>query len=275
MKTFAIIGAAGYIAPRHMKALKEVGGYLVAAYDKSDSVGVLDKWFPLCELFTNELDMVERCKWGIDYVVVCTPNYLHMDHMCKFGADSAIICEKPYTLDTTRTCNHVRDGYTNVILQLRLHPDVKILKRVVAPNEAHTARITYYSPRGAWYHSSWKGNPDLSGGILMNIGIHMFDLMIHLFGKPVEYHTACLEKENASGWVKFESGTICNYELSTSLERKPTRCLEIGNYTHDFTGFEELHTESYREILAGRGFGIEDARPSIELVNKIRHGIKL
>lgn len=282
MKTFAIIGAAGYIAPRHMKAIKEVGGDLVAAYDRSDSVGVLDKWFPKCELFTGtNKGMIKRCE-SVDYVVICTPNHRHVSDILMFSTGQyGVICEKPLALNMDHidaNQSYSQDpvwGHVNCILQLRLHPDVKVIRRVIASAGDKNCCIHWSSPRGNWYHCSWKGDVEKSGGILMNIGIHIFDLMIHLFGKPVEYRTIGLEKESAAGWVLFDSGFKCEYLLSTSLDRKATRKLSIGDYDHDFTGFEDLHTESYREILAGRGFGIEDARPSIELVNKIRHGIKL
>lgn len=282
MKTFAIIGAAGYIAPRHMKAIKEVGGDLVAAYDKSDSLGVLDKWFPKCAVFPNADSMRFICEsLEPDYIVICTPNYRHIQDILTFGRNSKVICEKPLALNMDHIDANQSDsedlvwGHVNCILQLRLHPDVKMIKRVIASAGDKNCRICWSSPRGNWYHSSWKGDIEKSGGILMNIGIHIFDLMIHLFGKPVEYRTIELEKESACGWILFDSGFKCNYLLSTSLYDEATRTLSIGDYDHDFTGFEDLHTESYREILAGRGFGIEDARPSIELVNKIRHGIKL
>lgn len=280
MKTFAIIGAAGYIAPRHMKAIKEVGGDLVAAYDRSDSVGVLDRWFPKCELHRNPQDMVSLCK-KVDYVVICTPNYRHVQDIMTFGDHSQVICEKPLAIDMMQIDTNqafYEDpiwGHVNCILQLRLHPDVKMIKRVIASAGDKNCCIHWVSPRGNWYHSSWKGDIEKSGGILMNIGIHIFDLMIHLFGKPVGYQTMVLEKEDAAGFILFDSGFKCDYWISTKLTVAATRTLSIGDYDHDFTGFEDLHTESYCEILAGRGFGIEDARPSIELVNKIRHGIKL
>lgn len=282
-KTFALIGAAGYIAPRHMKAIKEVGGDLVAAYDPCDSVGVLDKWFPKCKFFTSINDLEREClvEHGIiDYVVICSPNYMHHIHShvaVKFA--KSIICEKPIVINPAHLDGIIRDQLkfslkVNTILQLRLHPDVKIIKKVIGSQDEYNCFLTYHTPRGNWYQGSWKGDAEKSGGILMNIGIHMFDLMIHLFGEPIGYETGFIEDDTARGKIIFNKAVV-NYDLSTRPDNKPMRRLEIGTYTHDFEGFEDLHTESYREILAGRGFGIEDARPSIELVNKIRNGQRL
>lgn len=283
MKTFALIGAAGYIAPRHMKAIKEVGGDLVAAYDPCDSVGVLDKWFPKCEFFKSIDSLDEHITMvydRVDFVVICSPNYFHHIHShisMKFTKN--IICEKPIVIDDGHLEGIAKDQNklgikVNTILQLRLHPDIKILKKVMELDVKKYCKLTYYTPRGSWYNGSWKGDVEMSGGILMNIGIHMFDLMIHLFGDAVTYSTDFIDECSAKGRIQFKNVTV-DYDLSIMQHLKPTRRLEINDYTHDFEGFEDLHTESYREILAGRGFGIEDARPSIELVNKIRNGQRL
>ena len=280
-KQFAIIGAAGYIAPRHLKAIKEVGGNLVAAYDITDAVGVLDTYFPNCEFFTDEFSFYDFLmdKSPADYLVVCSPNYLHEEHCyagLKLNAD--VICEKPLAL-TSESLQHLSnaESYTNkhiyTILQLRLHPMLLELKKEieVSEKERHEVKIEYFTPRGKWYHNSWKGNIKKSGGIATNIGIHLFDLVSWLFG---EVREISVEKDTAtesSGNLELERANVY-WTLSIESSLSPKRQITIDNKTYEFTdGFADLHTLSYQHILNNKGFTISDVKPSVDIVERIRN----
>jgi UDP-N-acetyl-2-amino-2-deoxyglucuronate dehydrogenase len=296
MKNFALIGAGGYIAPRHMKAVKDTGNKLIAALDKHDSVGILDSYFPETEFFVEferfdrHIEKLRRLGTQTDYVAVCSPNYLHDAHIrfgLRIGAD--VICEKPLVLNPWNI-----DGLTEIeketgkkiftILQLRLHPAIMALREKVQKNSSgkkYDIDLRYITSRGQWYHISWKGDPQKSGGIATNIGIHFFDMLIWIFGdvkvNEVHQHTA----ETASGKLELERANV-NWFLSIDANTLPDeikqsgkrtfRSLTIDNEAFEFSeGFTELHTRSYEEILKGDGFPVEEARKSIELVHAIRN----
>jgi UDP-N-acetyl-2-amino-2-deoxyglucuronate dehydrogenase len=296
MKNFALIGAGGYIAPRHMKAVKDTGNKLIAALDKHDSVGILDSYFPETEFFVEferfdrHIEKLRRLGTQTDYVAVCSPNYLHDAHIrfgLRIGAD--VICEKPLVLNPWNI-----DGLTEIeketgkkiftILQLRLHPGIMALREKVQKNSSgkkYDIDLRYITSRGQWYHISWKGDPQKSGGIATNIGIHFFDMLIWIFGdvkvNEVHQHTA----ETASGKLELERANV-NWFLSIDANTLPDeikqsgkrtfRSLTIDNEAFEFSeGFTELHTRSYEEILKGDGFPVEEARKSIELVHAIRN----
>jgi len=275
-KKFALIGAAGFVAPRHMRAIKENGGDLVAAYDPHDSVGVLDSYFPDCNFFTDN-DTFWDCvkKESVDYVSICSPNYLHTHHMVMALCCGAnVICEKPIVLESDalaalKYAQDITGRKVNTILQLRLHKDIIALKKRLDPSTHHQVTLNYVAPRGKWYQASWKGDDDKSGGIVTNIGIHLFDLLIHLFGEPVRIVEALITKDYAKGMIGFRGADV-SWHLSTE-GLKPERSITIDGETLEFSkGFTDLHTISYERVLAGEGFTIEDARPSIRLVNQIR-----
>lgn len=292
MKRFAIIGAAGYVAPKHMEAIKTTGNELVAAYDKFDSVGVLDRYFPHAdffiefERFDRHLEKLKREGNGIDYLVVCSPNYLHDAHCrygLKLGAD--VICEKPVVLnarniDGLQLVESQTDNKINCILQLRLHPKIVQLKKEIesAGNKQYKVDLKYITHRGNWYKISWKGDESKSGGIETNIGIHLFDMLMYLFGKPTEISSSTKATNSARGQLKFENAEV-DWFLSIDASDLPKnngsssfhRSILINDEHLDFTsGFDQLHIQSYEQILSGQGFGLDDARSSIELVNRIR-----
>lgn len=292
MKRFAIIGAAGYVAPRHMEAIKATGNVLVAAYDKFDSVGVLDRFFPSAdffiefERFDRHLEKLKREGKGIDYLVVCSPNYLHDAHCrygLKIGAD--VICEKPVVLnarnvDALQLVEQQTHQKINCILQLRLHPKIIELKKQIDtnPSKDYKVSLKYITHRGNWYHISWKGDDSKSGGIETNIGIHFFDMLIYLFGQPTEVARSKSTKKSAAGNLVFKNATV-DWFLSIDAKDLPVdneslsfhRSILINGEQLDFTtGFDKLHTLSYERVLAGGGFDLGDARASIELVNQIR-----
>ena len=296
MKNFALIGAGGYIAPRHMKAVKDTGNNLIAALDKHDSVGILDSYFPEAEFFVEferfdrHIEKLRRLGTLTDYVAVCSPNYLHDAHI-RFGLriGANVICEKPLVLNPWNI-----DGLTEIeretgkkistILQLRLHPAIIALREKVQKNlsgKKYDVDLRYITSRGHWYHISWKGDPQKSGGIATNIGIHFFDMLIWIFGdvkiNEVQQHTA----ETASGKLELQRANV-NWFLSIDANTLPDevkqagkrtfRSLTIDGEAFEFSeGFTELHTRSYQEILNGNGFPVEEARKSIELVHAIRN----
>ena len=296
MKNFALIGAGGYIAPRHMKAVKDTGNNLIAALDKHDSVGILDTYFPDAEFFVEferfdrHIEKLRRLGTQTDYVAVCSPNYLHDAHI-RFGLriGANVICEKPLVLNPWNI-----DGLTEIeketgkkiftILQLRLHPAIIALREKVLKNSSgkkYDVDLRYITSRGHWYHISWKGDAQKSGGIATNIGIHFFDMLIWIFGdvkiNEVHQHTA----ETASGKLELERANV-NWFLSIDANTLPDeikqsgkrtfRSLTIDNEAFEFSeGFTELHTRSYEEILKGNGFPIEETRKSIELAHAIRN----
>jgi UDP-N-acetyl-2-amino-2-deoxyglucuronate dehydrogenase len=280
MKNFALIGAAGYIAPRHLKAIKEIGGDLVAAYDISDSVGILDSYFPACHFFTDEFEFYNRLLDDLkaDYMVICSPNYLHEEHCrnaLKLGMD--IICEKPLVLTLAelaelKEMEDLTEKNIYTILQLRLHPMIQQIKSEIenAENKKHQVAIEYFTPRGPWYHASWKGNIHKSGGIATNIGIHLFDLAAWLFGEVKDISIEKNTISESSGILHLEKAEV-SWHLSILPETNATRRLIIDGKDYEFTeGFADLHTRSYELILNKEGFTTSDVKPSIDIVERIR-----
>jgi len=292
-KTFALIGAAGYVAPKHLKAIKETGNTLLAAYDPYDGVGVLDNYFPQTDFFVEfeRFDRhLEKLKYDknihTDYISICTPNYLHDAHIrsaLRRGADA--ICEKPlvlnpWNLDALQHAENETGKKINAILQLRLHPEIIQLAEKVKnapPDKVFDIDLTYIAPRGHWYYTSWKGDPVKSGGIATNIGIHFFDMLSSIFGQVntniVHQHT----HDRAAGYLEFSKARV-RWFLSINAQTLPNtttttyRSLTIENKEIEFSnGFDNLHTLSYQQILNGKGFGINDARKSIEIVHTIRN----
>jgi UDP-N-acetyl-2-amino-2-deoxyglucuronate dehydrogenase len=286
---FVIIGVGGYIAPKHLEAIKAIDGNLLAAVDVHDSVGVLDSYFPMCNFFTEferfdrHCEKLMRSNTPVNYVVVCSPNYLHDAHIrfgLRLGAD--VICEKPLTLNPhnlkalmllEKETNHK----IHPILQLRWHPQVIELKRLIEQNEADndTINLNYVTPRGNWYEYSWKGQIPKSGGIVTNIGIHCFDVLIHLYGGVEELVQFSISNKMAKGILKLQQATV-NWFLSIDYNDLPSaqkkhRVLEAKQFTIDFTeGFDRLHITSYQKIITNQGFSTADALPAIDLVSKLR-----
>lgn len=295
MKRFALIGAAGYIAPRHMKAVKDTGNELVVAMDINDSVGVLDSHFPEARFFTEFeqfdafADSERRAGRGLDYVAIASPNYLHDAHMrftLRAGADA--ICEKPLVLngeDIDRLQELERDTgrKINTILQLRLHPAIIALKqRVAAMSADHKVDVdlTYITSRGNWYLKSWKGLTEKSGGIATNIGVHFFDMLHFVYGALQENIVHLNTPTKAAGYLEFERARV-RWFLSLDVNDVPAaerarglrtyRALVADGQDVEFSdGFTELHTRVYEEVLAGRGFGLEENRVAITAVSHIR-----
>lgn len=291
---FALIGVGGYIAPRHLRAIQETGNRLVAATDPHDAVGVLDsvsldvRYFPEIERFDRHLDKLRRGDPAnrVHYVSICSPNYLHDAH-CRLalraGADA--ICEKPmvinpWNLEPLRALEEETGHRIYTVLQLRLHPKLVALRRELEGNrgKTHEVDLTYVTTRGRWYQVSWKGAEEKSGGVSVNIGIHFFDLLIWLFGPVVGCRVRLSEGQRMAGDLQLERANV-RWFLSTLAEdlpaaaggRRTHRSLSVDGRDVEFSdGFTDLHTKVYEEILAGRGFGIEDARPSIELTHRIR-----
>lgn len=296
MKRFALIGAAGYIAPRHMKAIRDTGNLLIAAYDPNDSVGILDSYFPDTRFFTEferfdrYIDKLRRQGNPIDFISICSPNYLHDAHI-RYGIKSNcdVICEKPivlnpWNLDAIQEMEIESKHRVYSILQLRLHPQIIALKQKIdiAPKDKkHQVDLEYITPRGNWYHHSWKGDLAKSGGIATNIGIHFFDMLIWLFGNVLDVKVTELTSERAIGSLIFQRAEV-NWKLSIDVNDLPPniehskayRRLTIDEEKIEFSeGFTDLHTESYRQIIAGKGFSLSDSKPSIDLVYKIRNSI--
>lgn len=292
--SYALIGAAGYIAPRHMKAIKETGGNLAVAYDVNDSVGIMDSHFPDAtfftefELFDEHMYNLYRTGKGIDYVAICSPNYLHKAHMffaLRAGADA--ICEKPLLLEPSGIDELIAlEAQTgqrvNSILQLRLHPSIIALRKRVANgprNKIYEVDLGYFTSRGAWYHSSWKGSEQKSGGIAANIGVHFFDMLSFIFGPLRESVVHHRGPEAAAGYIELTQARV-RWVLSINRKHLPEHT-PSGQTTHrsitvegeeiEFSGgFTDLHTLSFQNILDGNGFGLDVVRPSIELVSQIR-----
>jgi UDP-N-acetyl-2-amino-2-deoxyglucuronate dehydrogenase len=295
MKDFALIGAAGFIAPRHLKAIKETGNHLVAAMDKFDSVGIIDSYFPHADFFTEferfdrHLDKLRRQGKKVDYVSICSPNYLHDAHIrfaLRHQADA--ICEKPLVLnpwnvDALAEIERETGKKIFTILQLRLHPSIIKLREEVLASNADTifdVDLRYITSRGKWYHHSWKGEESKSGGIATNIGIHFFDMLLWIFGEANEVKMEKYESDHASGYLHLKKARV-RWFLSINEDHLPDevklkgkrtyRLLQMnGNEVEFSEGFTDLHTTSYQEILNGRGFGLQEARPSIELAHQIR-----
>ena len=296
MKNFVLLGAAGYIAPRHMKAIQETGNRLVAALDKNDNVGVIDKYFPEAAFFTEferfdrHVNKLIREGTHIDYVTVCSPNYLHDAHI-RFGLriGANVICEKPLVLnpwnfDALKDMEIESGKKVNTILQLRLHPAMIALKEQVdhsPKDKTFDVDVTYITSRGNWYYTSWKGSKEKSGGIATNIGIHFFDVLNWLFGDVLDSHVHLHTHDRAAGYLEFEKARV-RWFLSINYDTIPDAVKATGERTfRSFTvdreeiefsgGFTDLHTESYRDILDGNGFGLDDARKAVEMTYNIRN----
>lgn len=310
MKNFAITGIGGYIAPRHLQAIKETGNRLVAAIDPNDSVGIIDRYFPNASFFTEferfdrHLEKLRRTNSPdkVDFISICSPNNLHDAHIrlaLRVGADA--ICEKPlvlnpWNLDALEELEQESGKRVYTILQLRVHPSLVKLKNEIGEiilrdnNIKFNVELNYITARGIWYDYSWKGNKEKSGGVATNIGVHFFDLLIWLFGEPK--HSQVIESKfrSAKGELELKHANVkwflsINFndlpdEIKKTNENSPEkqittyRSIKINNKEIEFTeGFTNLHTVVYQETLAGKGFGIPDARPAIELVYKIRNEI--
>lgn len=296
MKNFALIGAGGYIAPRHMKAIKDTGNNLLSALDKHDSVGILDSYFPEADFFTEferfdrHLEKLKRQGTKTDYVSVCSPNYLHDAHIrfgLRIGAD--VICEKPvvlnpWNIDALLEMEKETGKKIYTILQLRLHPAIIALKEKIAASPAgkkYDINLQYITSRGNWYHSSWKGDIQKSGGIATNIGVHFFDMLMWIFGPVVENKVRLHTNDTAAGNLVLQKANV-NWMLSIDENGLPAevraagkrtyRILSIDGQAFEFSeGFTELHTKSYEQILAGNGFSIAETRAAIQLVHDIRN----
>lgn len=298
IKNFALIGAGGYIAPRHMKAIRDTGNNLVAALDPSDSVGILDSYsqdiafFTEFERFDRHVDKLKRQgdKKRIHYVSICSPNYLHDSHIrfaLRSGADA--ICEKPivlnpWNIDALVEIEKETGNKIYNILQLRTHPSIVALKEKVASSdrqEKYEVDLTYMTSRGRWYFSSWKGDLGKSGGVASNIGVHFFDMLMWIFGEVKHHEVHLSEDARTSGYIELEKANV-RWFLSVDRNDLPIgavaagqstfRSIKVDSEEFEFSeGFTDLHTIVYQEILAGRGFGLEDARPSINLVYELRN----
>lgn len=275
---YILIGAAGFVAPRHMRAIKETGGNLLAIMDKSDSVGVIDSYFPDAEYFSEfevfdrHVQLIKRTM-KIDYLVVCTPNYLHDAHI-RYGLRNGmdVICEKPLVINyhnilALKELEQETGRRVYNILQLRLSPALNPYRAGQELPDNCLIELTYHTPRGKWYGYSWKGDVAKSGGLLYNIGIHFFDLLIYLFGEPVMFKILNQTTTTVDGVLQFKNA-LCRWNLSVDCN-EPVRELKIGGTSIDLTtGFTDLHTQSYREILDGRGWGIDEASKAIKLLSE-------
>ncbi len=297
-KTFALIGAAGYIAPRHMKAIQDTGSMLIAALDKNDSVGIIDSYFPDADFFTEferfdrHIDKLRRENNGksVDFISICSPNYLHDSHM-RFAlrSDADAICEKPlvlnsWNIDGLQDIEKDTGKKVNTILQLRVHPSIIALReKVRSENKStkHEVDLTYITSRGHWYLQSWKGDERKSGGIATNIGVHFYDMLHFIFGELQENVVHYSSETMAAGYLEYEKARV-RWFLSVDFAFVPDSAKAQGQRTYrsitvdgeeiEFSGgFTDLHTRSYEEILAGRGFGLEENRVAIETVANIRN----
>lgn len=296
---FALTGVAGYIAARHLQAIRDTGNRLVAVVDPHDAVGILDRYFADAayfrefERFDRHAEKLRRRGDGerIHYVSVCSPNYLHDAHSrfaLRIGADA--ICEKPlvvnpWNLDALEDLERETGRRIYNVLQLRVHPSILALKKRFedAPGRTHAIDLSYVSSRGRWYAASWKGDLEKSGGIATNIGVHFFDMLQWIFGTVKENRVHLSNSRRVSGTLHLQRAVVRWFlsidradlpEQAVAASKTTYRSLQIGHEEVEFSdGFADLHTTVYREILAGRGFGIADARPSIELVHDIRTAI--
>ena len=296
MKNFVLIGAAGYIAPRHMMAIKETGNNLIAAYDPYDGVGIIDSYFPKAHFFTEferfdrHIEKLKREGTTIDYVSICSPNYLHDSHIrygLRIGAD--VICEKPLVLnpwnvDALIDLEKDYDNKVNTVLQLRHHNAILDLKSKIdngPKDKVYDIDLTYITSRGNWYYTSWKGDESKSGGIASNIGVHFFDMLQWIFGPMQDFTVNEKSHDTNAGTLVLERAKV-NWYLSINAENLPEnvkskgiatyRTLSIEGEEIEFSkGFTDLHTVSYREILEGKGYGLADAKNAIEIVSQIRN----
>lgn len=295
MKNFALLGVAGYIAPRHLRAIRDTGNNLIASLDKNDSVGVLDSYFPNSAFFVEyeRFDRyIEKLKRNegvkLDYVSICTPNYLHDSHVrMALRLEANAICEKPlvlnpWNLDALEAIQRESNNEINAILQLRLHPDILKLKERVdneVLNKKYDVDLTYIASRGSWYNVSWKGDISKSGGIITNIGIHFFDMLSWVFGDLQKSYVHVREVNKASGYLEFSKArvrwflSINKKDLPSEFKNKRTfRSIKVDNEEIEFSsGFDDLHTVSYSEIMSNNGFFIEDVRASLEISYGIRN----
>jgi len=299
MKNFAITGVAGYIAPRHLQAIKDTGNNLVGAVDPHDSVGILDRYFPKTSFFTEferfdrHLEKLRRTHSDekADYLSICSPNNLHDAHIrlaLRIGADA--ICEKPlvlnpWNLDQLQEIENETNKKVYTILQLRVHPALVAIKKELEKKKndktKHNVVLTYITSRGPWYNYSWKGREEVSGGVATNIGIHFFDMLMWMFGGVRKNHLFLREQNKASGFLELQNANV-KWFLSIDANDLPKETVEKNKPTHrsitidenelEFTeGFTDLHTRLYQEIINGNGFGIETARPSIEVAYDMRN----
>ncbi len=298
IKNFAITGVAGYIAPRHLRAIRDTGNRLLAAVDPHDSIGLLDQYafdvrfFTEIERFDRHLEKLRRGpeENRVHFVSICSPNYLHDAHCrlaLRVGAD--VICEKPlvinpWNLDALQELEAETGKRIYNVLQLRVHPALLALReqlRQQGSSGRHDVILTYVTARGGWYHVSWKGSQEKSGGVATNIGIHFFDLLLWLFGEAGECRVHYADDKRMAGYMEL-AGARVRWFLSVDAKdlpfeaapgkRSTYRSITIDGQEIEFTeGFTDLHTRVYEEVLAGQGHGIDDARPSISLVHRIRH----
>lgn len=296
--SFALIGVGGYVAPRHLKAIKETGNTLVAALDKNDSVGIMDSFFPEADFFTEferfdrHIDKLRRKGSGVDFVSICSPNYLHDAHI-RFALRNRAnaICEKPlvlnpWNIDGLREIEKETGKKVYTILQLRLHESIIKVRDYIQeelkknPKKVWDVDLTYITSRGHWYFISWKGDEAKSGGLATNIGIHFFDMLMFLFGRPVNNIVHFKEQDVTAGYLELEHARV-RWFLSVNYKYVPIEAKEKGKRTYrsitmdqkeiEFSeGFTDLHTLSYKDILSGGGFGLDDAEPSINIVSEIR-----
>jgi UDP-N-acetyl-2-amino-2-deoxyglucuronate dehydrogenase len=296
MKTFALIGVAGYIAERHLKAIKATDNTLIAALDPFDSVGLMDRYFPDADFFTEferfdrHLYKLKRQNQKVDYVSICSPNYLHDAHIrfaLRNGADA--ICEKPLVLnpwnvEALKEYEHETGKRVFNVLQLRLHSSIIEFKRAIEQglaNKVYDVDLTYITSRGKWYLFSWKGDESKSGGIATNIGVHFFDMLGWIFGKLQHSTVHLRQDQKAAGFLQFEKArvrwflSIDEHDLPNDIKTKGQRTyrsITIGQNELEFSeGFTDLHTHAYEHILSGQGYGLDDAAPCIELVHHIRN----
>jgi UDP-N-acetyl-2-amino-2-deoxyglucuronate dehydrogenase len=296
MKNFILIGAGGYIAPRHMKAIKDTGNNMLAAIDRHDSVGILDSYFPEADFFVEferfdrHIDKLKRQGHNLDFVSVCSPNYLHDSHIrfgLKNGAD--VICEKPivlnpWNIDALMEMEKETGKNIYTILQLRLHPAIIALKEKIAKDttgKKYQIKLKYITSRGNWYNTSWKGDENKSGGVATNIGVHFFDMLMWIFGE-VEHNDVfehgsqtasgklTLQKANVEWMLSIDANTLPAEAVNAG--KRTFRVLDIDGEAFEFSeGFTELHTKSYEEILNGNGFRIAETKRAIQLVHDIRN----
>lgn len=295
MQNFALVGAAGYIAPRHLKAIADTGNNLMVAYDKFDSVGRLDSFFPECSFFTENEQFDRFCSKQmrssepLDWLSICTPNYTH-DAFIRYGLRLGVnvICEKPlvlnpHNIDNLLELEKVTGHQAYTILQLRLHPAIAALKKKVdegPSDKIYDVDLTYITSRGKWYYASWKGDISKSGGVATNIGVHFYDMLQWIFG-PVQQNIVHVKSfDRVAGFLELKRArvryflsinSVCLPENAVQGEKKTYRTLRIDGEEFEFSqGFTELHTESYRRILAGNGFRISEAQECIRMVSEIR-----
>lgn len=296
MKNFGIIGVAGYIAPRHLRAIKDTGNNLIVALDKSDTVGIMDSYFPNSSFYTEferfdrYVDKIKHTEKKLDYISVCTPNYLHDSHI-RFGLRTQcdVICEKPlvlnpWNIDAISMMEKETGKKVYNILQLRLHQAIIDWKKEIEngpKDKVYDVDLTYITSRGTWYYTSWKGVTDKSGGVATNIGVHFYDMLSWIFGEIKENIVHVYQHDRAAGFLRFEKARV-RYFMSINADTLPQQAILEGKRTYrkiemegkeiEFSeGFTELHTESYRQILAGNGFSLEDSRQSIQIVSDIRN----